>query len=184
MNKGIILIAIALCACNNPGQASKENMQVDSNVETVMQQRKRPRMRRQAEPEIKIDPQFATRFRSLTFAQALDSAKAEGKRVFINFHTQNCGPCRMMEQRVFPQKECGDYFNANYVCLSMDAETGEAVELARKNNVGIYPTYVIFETDGTALCSVVGATKDKTQFLDKVKAAVAAAENTGYVDKK
>lgn len=175
MNKSIILIAIALCSCNNPGQAAKE-VEPNANVDTAVQQRRYYRQRSNRESQMKkpIDLRFATRFRDLTLSQALDTAKAEGKRVLVNFHTKTCGPCRMMEQTVFTQKECGDYFNANYICISLDGEEGEGQKVAKENSVEIYPTYVIFESDGTPLCSVVGATKDGNKFLDKIKTALSS----------
>lgn len=179
MKKSIILIAIALCSCNNPGQAAKE-VQTDGAVDTVVQHRKHQRVRRQREPEMKapIDLRFATRFRDFTLAQAIDTAKAENKKLLVNFHTKTCGPCRIMEQTVFTQKECGDYFNANYICISLDGEEGEGKKIAKENNVGIYPTYVIFDTDGKALCSIVGATKDATKFLEKIKTALSCVEKS------
>lgn len=73
-----------------------------------------------------------TDFRHISYAEGLKAAKAEGKLLFVDFYTEWCGPCKMMANNVFPQKDVGDYMNAKFVCLKIDAEKGEGVELAKR----------------------------------------------------
>ena len=73
-----------------------------------------------------------TDFRHISYAEGLEAAKAEGKTLFIDFYTEWCGPCKRMARDVFPQKDVGDYMNAKFVCLKIDAEKGEGVELAKR----------------------------------------------------
>ena len=49
---------------------------------------------------------------------ALAKAKAENKLVFIDAYAEWCGPCKMMARDIFPQKEVGDFFNANFINLN------------------------------------------------------------------
>ncbi len=44
------------------------------------------------------------------------------------------------EQR-FPMKNVGDYLNAKFVCIKIDAEKGEGPELAKRYQVKAYPTF-------------------------------------------
>ena len=83
-----------------------------------------------------------TNFRDLTYKEAIATAKAEGKLVFLDFYTSWCGPCKMMLRDVFPQKSVGDYLNERFVCIKIDAEKGEGVELRRRYGVKAYPTFV------------------------------------------
>lgn len=83
-----------------------------------------------------------TDFRPLSYQEAVTAAKAEKKMVFIDFYTSWCGPCKMMLKNVFPQKSVGDYLNARFVCIKIDAEKGEGVELAKRYRVMAYPTFV------------------------------------------
>lgn len=50
-----------------------------------------------------------TNFRDLTYEQALETAKAEKKFVFLDFYTTWCGPCKKMLAEVFPLKKVVDF---------------------------------------------------------------------------
>ena len=92
-----------------------------------------------------------TNFRHVSFAEGVAAAKAENKLVFIDFYTEWCGPCRMMANNIFPQKAVGDYFNEKFVCLKIDAEKGEGVELAKRFKVTAYPTFIVLDAHGIHL---------------------------------
>lgn len=123
-------------------------------------------------------PQQGIRFEELTLQQALDKADREGKKVFVDCYTQSCVPCKYMAKEIFPLRECGDYFNPRYVSLMRDMEKGEGVDIARKYNVRMYPTFLILNPDGSLYCLETGATKGKQAkvFVDKMDDAVARVE--------
>lgn len=112
-----------------------------------------------------------TNFRAITYKQALEASKAEGKPVFIDFYTSWCGPCKMMARDVFPLQKVGDYFNANFVCIKLDAEK-EGKEQAAKFKVTAYPTFKVITADEKEVFTLVGGNTDADAFLSDVKAGV------------
>lgn len=122
-------------------------------------------------------------FQNLTYAEALEKAKAENKLVFVDCYTSWCGPCKMMTNEVFPQKEAGDYFNPLFVCVKFDMEKGEGVELAKKFGVRAYPTFLIIRPDGTVQHRVVGG-GDLQGFIERVAKGLDEKTSLLYLDEK
>lgn len=108
-----------------------------------------------------------TDFRHITFDQAKEAAKTEGKLIFVDFYTQWCGPCKRMATTVFPKKEIGDYLNAGFVNLKLDAEA-EGADLAKTVGIKAYPTLMVFDADGNPLGSFAGM-KDGQEFITAVE---------------
>lgn len=122
--------------------------------------------------------QEGTNFEELTLKEALAKAETTGKKVFIDCYTKTCGPCKYMVKFIFPLKECGEYFNSNYICIMKDMQEGEGIDIAKKYNVRIYPTYLILNPDGSVYCCMEGAavSSPKEDFVQKVKDAIQLAE--------
>ena len=122
-------------------------------------------------------------FQNLTYAEALEKAKAENKLVFMDCYTSWCGPCKMMTNEVFPQKEAGDYFNPLFVCVKFDMEKGEGVELAKKFGIRAFPTFLIVRPDGTIQHRVVGG-GDLEGFIERVAKGLDEKTSLLYLDEK
>lgn len=118
-----------------------------------------------------LNMQAQTNFRAITYQQALDASRAEGKPVFIDFYTSWCGPCKMMARDVFPQQKVGDYFNQNFVCIKLDAEK-EGKAQAKKFKVTAYPTFKVISADEQEIFTFVGGNSDADAFVADIKAGV------------
>ena len=112
-----------------------------------------------------------TNFQELTLEKALEKAKGENKKVFVDCYTSWCGPCKMMAEKVLPLKEVGEYMNERFVCIKVDMEKGEGPDLAQKYKVTAYPTFLVLQEDGSLMQRVVGGTLDGKEFIQKVDAA-------------
>ena len=110
-----------------------------------------------------------TKFEKLTFTEALEKAKVENKMVFIDCYTSWCGPCKIMSDKIFPQKAVGEYMNGKFINLKFDMEEGEGVQIAAKFQVTVYPTFLILSPDGQLLHRVVGATRTGEDFVQKIQ---------------
>lgn len=108
-----------------------------------------------------------TNFRGLSWNEAIEAAKQEGKMVFVDFYTDWCGPCKMMAQEVFPRQDVGKFFNAKFVCLKLNAEK-EGQELAKRFKVTAYPTFIVVNTDEKVVAELKGA-MDAEKFVAKVE---------------
>ena len=82
--------------------------------------------------------QEGTRFETLSFKEALAKAKSGNKLIFMDCYTSWCGPCQFMSQTIFPKKEVGNFFNANFINVKYDMEKGEGPELQKKYDVQEY----------------------------------------------
>lgn len=105
------------------------------------------------------------------FKDAVAKAKQSGKRIFLDCYTSWCGPCKNMARNVFPSDSAGNYMNPRFVNLQIDMEKGEGPELAKKLQVNAYPTFIIFDSDGTELNRFLGSSTT-TVFLEKVAASL------------
>ena len=79
-----IFLLVAICACGNRKQDSQNPTPATEKAVEVVKEQK-------------------TVFYDMTLDEALEKAGAEGKYVFIDFHIDGCGPCKKMEETVFPK---------------------------------------------------------------------------------
>ncbi|PKQ63903.1 hypothetical protein BZG02_07790 [Labilibaculum filiforme] len=99
-------------------------------------------------------------FEKCTYEEGLIKANNENKLVFIDCYTEWCGPCKRLAKEVFTQEKIGAFYNTNFVCLKMDMEKGEGIELASFYEVKSYPTLLILNTEGEVLGRMNGRTAE------------------------
>ncbi|WP_316818655.1 thioredoxin family protein [Pedobacter nyackensis] len=110
-------------------------------------------------------------FQHSSLAEVKEMAKAKNKLIFIDFYTDWCGPCKMMSKEVFPQKEVGDFYNANFIAVKIDAEKGEGPAIAKQYGISGYPTLAYINYKGEVMHKFVGST-GVTEFIGHGKAAL------------
>jgi thioredoxin len=93
-----------------------------------------------------------------TFNEALKASKESGKPVFIDFYASWCGPCRQLKKS-FRDAAVGEYYNKNFICLSIDGETEEGRMLRKAFDVTSYPTLLIINADAKQLARTEGYMK-------------------------
>ena len=106
------------------------------------------------------------KFEEAKFAFLLEQAKKEKKLIFVDAYAVWCGPCKLMVKNIFPQQAVGDYYNANFINTKIDMEKGEGIDLAKKYNVKVFPTYLFINGDGEEVHRTIGyvEAKDFIQF--------------------
>src|ERR1700748_483108 len=98
------------------------------------------------------------RFMTGSWSQIRAAAKAQNKLIFIDFYTDWCAPCKMMAQTIFPQKPVGDYYNEHFVCVQINAEKGEGIELKKKYAIYAYPTMIFTNDKEDIIYRAIGST--------------------------
>ncbi|MCG8578632.1 MAG: thioredoxin family protein [Bacteroidales bacterium] len=122
-------------------------------------------------------------FEHISFDEALAKAGKEGKMVFMDCYTEWCGPCKALAKNVFPQKEVGDYFNANFINLKMDMEKGEGPALLKRYEVKGFPTLLFLDAEGNVLYKRVGGS-DAAGLIADARSATDPMQRMDYVKKK
>lgn len=128
--------------------------------------------------------QEGIRFEHCSWAEAKTKAQKEKKLIFIDFYTQWCGPCLNMAQTIFTLGSVGNFYNEHFICLKIDAETGEGIELARKYQVSSFPTFVFVDPKTEEALHLSGSNQDRETFLYTGQAALDPQKRSGYLQKQ
>lgn len=96
-------------------------------------------------------------FTESSWKDILKKAKAEKKIIFLDAYASWCGPCKMLQKKVFTQKAVGDLYNSKFINVKMDMEKGEGPALSEIYPLEAYPTLLYINSDGRVIRKVVGA---------------------------
>lgn len=105
-----------------------------------------------------------------TFSQVLQSIQKSDKLIFMDCYAVWCGPCKHMANNVFTLKKAGNYFNKKFVNMKIDMEKGEGIDLKKRYNVSLFPTFLIIDRNGEEIGRIVGA-KELDDFIVEVEKA-------------
>lgn len=95
-------------------------------------------------------------FTNATFNDALKQAAAQHKYLFVDAYASWCGPCKLLKATTFHNKKAADFYNANFINLSIDMEQGEGPQLAEAWGITAYPTLIVFAPSGKPLLGTMG----------------------------
>jgi len=83
-----------------------------------------------------------------SWEEALTKAKEENKFIFLDVYASWCAACKKLKRISFKDKEVGEYYNKNFINITIDGESEEGQRLARKYGVKSYPTLFIIDNRG------------------------------------
>ncbi len=117
---------------------------------------------------VPVSDELKINFLTGTWNEALQMAQQQNKPVFLDLSTSWCGYCRRMKSNVYTDPGVADYYNSTFINVSLDAEKGEGIHLARKYGVRGYPTFVFLNPDGSLAMQTSGY-HNPGKFLDLAK---------------
>ncbi len=90
-------------------------------------------------------------FEKSEWKSLLKQAAHENKIIFLDAYASWCGPCKMMDKKVFTDQQVADFYNANFINAQIDMEKGEGPALAEKYEVRAYPTLLFINSRGEVI---------------------------------
>lgn len=99
----------------------------------------------------KIDKMNFQYNEEITLTEVVDKAIASDKLVFVDFYTDWCTPCKLMDEDVFSDKDMTDFMKANFINYKVDGEKYNGPNLGLMFGVAGFPTLLILDQKGRIL---------------------------------
>lgn len=127
-----------------------------------------------------------TQEKGIRFEQAADwqeviaKASKEHKMIFVDCYATWCGPCKMMDAKIYPNDTVGSFMNERFVSVkvqmdstkndsaSIQAWYKDAKTLSKEYKISAYPSFLLFNSDGQPLYKFVGASGTQKQFIENI----------------
>ena len=109
---------------------------------------------------------------------ALEKAAKENKVIMIDFYTDWCTICKIMETNVYLDKNVASNINYNSVPLKINAEYNDKYTklLTNQYNISAFPTTVFINTNGFIIKKILGYI-ETNDLLEEIKNIEVKAEN-------
>lgn len=112
---------------------------------------------------------------STNLSEALAQARAENKKVFVDFTGYTCVNCRWMEKNVFADPLILEEFKRNFVLVQLYTDGGDnyqsnqSMQVERFNTLAL-PFYVVLDANDRMLSRHAGIMRDSKDFLNFLNA--------------
>ncbi|MNQ54989.1 Thiol:disulfide interchange protein DsbD precursor [compost metagenome] len=117
------------------------------------------------------------------YKKALETAKTEGKPLFIMLYADWCPHCNLMKKEVFSDPNVIDFLKENYVCIWKNIEKEEGLALKNKYNTKSLPTFLFLDSNETLLYALKGEMKT-AEFMSEAKYALNSRMQLPYLEKE
>lgn len=101
-----------------------------------------------------------------SFAEAIEKGKAENKMIVVDFYTDWCSACKLMDKNTYGNSDVISYAGKNLIMTKVDAESNDKTkfrgkeysyrQLAMGFGVRAYPTTVFITPKGEFLTDIKG----------------------------
>ena len=119
----------------------------------------------------------------IPYKTALETAKKEGKPLFVMLYADWCPHCNLMKSEVLSDQSVIDFLNKNFVCTYKDIEKEEGIALKNKFKTKSLPTFLFIDINETLIYALKGEWK-KTDFLNELRYALNPKMQLPYLEKE
>jgi thioredoxin-related protein len=117
------------------------------------------------------------------YKKALETAKTEGKPLFVMLYAEWCPHCNQMKKEVFSDPNVMVFLRENYVCIWKNIEKEEGLALKNKYNTKSLPTFLFLDSNETLLYALKGEMKT-AEFMAEAKYALNSRMQLPYLEKE
>jgi thioredoxin-related protein len=170
MNTKIMIIAAALLILSGCGNEKTETASNNEAQKAAVQQS--PAKTHSAPIPAKSKSQHREWY---TFEEGIRQAEAEKKHVIIDFYTDWCKWCKVMDEKTFSQPDVEKFLFEHFIPIRLDAESNERVDFKGSNysyreltgafGVTGFPS-LAYLTPNIELITIIPGYIEKPMFLD------------------
>jgi len=118
------------------------------------------------------------------YKTALESAKKDGKPLFIMLYADWCPHCNQMKKEVFSDPAVMDFLRENFVCAWKNIEREEGIILKDKFNTKSLPAFLFIDPNNETLLYALKGESKKADFLTEANYALNSKMQLPYLEKE
>ncbi len=70
---------------------------------------------------------YAQKINWVSLEEAIELQQKEPRKIIMDFYTNWCGPCKLLDSRTFKNKNVSSYINENYYAVKFNAEGNDVI---------------------------------------------------------
>lgn len=116
-----------------------------------------------------------TPFQELSFEEALKEAQKEGRLIFIQYESANCGQCNEVANKSFENRELADQLSQTFVCLRISPSHQDRAQIGALYNIASGMGSLFIDQNKTLIHSYRMTTSRASDYVSQINRALTMA---------